>query len=47
MTTDLPYWPYRTYNWGRWANDLGTLNLLNETTTARAIASVRNNRSTR
>jgi kynurenine formamidase len=43
VTTDLPYWPHRSYNWGRWANDLGTLNLLNETTTARAIASVQEN----
>ena len=43
MTADLPHWPYKTYNWGRWSNDLGTLNLLDEASTARAIASVRTN----
>ncbi|MBM3344918.1 MAG: cyclase family protein [Betaproteobacteria bacterium] len=36
----LPYWPHRTYNWGRWSNDRGTLNLLDPGTTQRAIASV-------
>ena len=45
MSTALPYWPYKTYNWGRWPNDLGTLNLLSEATTARAIASVKANKT--
>jgi kynurenine formamidase len=36
----LSAWPYRSYNRGRWDNDLGTLNLLGPTTTARAIASI-------
>ena len=41
MSTALSYWPYKTYNWGRWPNDLGTLNLLSDATTARALASVK------
>ena len=41
MSTELSYWPYKTYNWGRWSNDLGTLNLLNVATTGRTIASVK------
>jgi hypothetical protein len=43
MTTDetLDYWPYRTYNWGRWPNDRGTLNLIDEATVARALATPR------
>ena len=41
MSTALSYWPYKTYNWGRWPNDRGTLNLLSAATTARAIASVK------
>ena len=45
MNSTLPYWPYKTYNWGRWPNDLGTLNLLSEATTARAIASVKANKT--
>lgn len=36
----LPHWPYRTYNWGRWANDRGTLNLLGPDTTRRSVAAV-------
>ena len=45
MNTTLSYWPYKTYNWGRWPNDRGTLNLLSEATTARAIASVKAHRT--
>ena len=45
MSTTLSYWPYKTYNWGRWPNDRGTLNLLSEATTARAIASVKAHRT--
>ena len=45
MSTTLSYWPYKTYNWGRWPNDRGTLNLLSEVTTARAIASVKAHRT--
>lgn len=37
----LPYWPYRTFNWGRWQNDRGTLNLIGELTTRRAMATVK------
>lgn len=36
----LPYWPYRTFNWGRWPDDRGTLNLLGPAVTRRAIESV-------
>jgi kynurenine formamidase len=39
---ELPVWPYRTYNRGRWANDLGTLNLLDRKAVERAFQSVRN-----
>jgi kynurenine formamidase len=37
----LEHWPFNTYNWGRWSNDLGTLNLLDAGTTRRAFAAVR------
>lgn len=38
----LQYWPYRTYNWGRWRNnDRGTLNLIDEAAVARALATPR------
>lgn len=40
-TETLPHWPYKTYNWYRWPNDLGTLNLLGRHTTRRALDSVR------
>ena len=33
----LPHWPGRTYNWNRWDNDLGTLNLLGPHTVRRAV----------
>lgn len=36
----LEHWPFRTYNWGRWPNDLGTLNLLGPAATRRALGSV-------
>lgn len=36
----LPYWPFQTYNRGRWPNDLGTMNLLNQDCVRRAIASI-------
>lgn len=36
----LPYWPYQTYNWGRWPNDRGTLNLLGPDTVRRALETV-------
>lgn len=45
MSADLPDWPYRTYNWDRWDNDLGTLNLLDASTTARAIGAVEDHRT--
>lgn len=36
----LAHWPYSTFNWGRWPNDRGTLNLLGPHCVARAIATV-------
>ncbi len=36
----LPHWPGRTYNWNRWPNDRGTLNLLGVHTTRRAVAAI-------
>lgn len=36
----LPHWPHSSFNWGRWPNDMGTLNLLGPHCVARAIASV-------
>jgi kynurenine formamidase len=39
----LPYWPHHTYNWGRWPNDRGTLNLLTPDAVRRAIATVESN----
>lgn len=43
--TDLPYWPYKTYNHGRWANDLGTMNLLGPACVERAVKSVKSFRN--
>ena len=40
-TETLEYWPYRTFNWGRWHNGRGTLNLADAAATARGINSVR------
>lgn len=37
----LPHWPYRTYNRGRWSNDLGTLNLLGPKVVERAVRSIK------
>jgi hypothetical protein len=39
----LSYWPYQTYNWGRWPNDRGTLNLLGPDAVRRALATVQGN----
>ncbi len=36
----LDYWPHQTYNWGRWDNDRGTLNLADKAATARGMASI-------
>ncbi len=36
----LDEWPHRTYNWGRWPNGRGTLNLIGRTATARGMDSV-------
>lgn len=36
----LQHWPYRTFNWGRWENDVGTLNLVGPEQARRAIATV-------
>lgn len=36
----LDSWPYRTFNRGRWANDLGTLNLLGPHVIKRAVAAI-------
>jgi kynurenine formamidase len=36
----LPHWPGRTYNWGRWNNDRGTLNLLGQHTLRRAVEAI-------
>lgn len=36
----LDYWPYQTYNWNRWDNNRGTLNLADKAATARGMASV-------
>lgn len=36
----LPAWPHRTFNWHRWPDDRGTLNLLSAATTRRAVASI-------
>jgi kynurenine formamidase len=35
----LDYWPYRTFNWGRWENDLGTLNLVDKAAVKRGLQS--------
>lgn len=37
---ELENWPYKSYNRGRWDNDLGTLNFLNASCIRRAIASI-------
>lgn len=36
----LDYWPFKTYNWGRWDNLRGTLNLADKAATTRGMASV-------
>ncbi len=46
MATDrigdkLEHWPYQTYNWGRWADGRGTLNLIDREATRRGFAAVR------
>ncbi len=35
------HWPRHSGNWGRWPNDLGTLNLLTPEATLRGAAAVR------
>jgi kynurenine formamidase len=37
---EISYWPYRTYNWGRWDNDLGTLNHLDAAAVRRGMECV-------
>ena len=37
----LDYWPFHTYNWGRWDNGRGTLNLAGAAATARGTAAVK------
>ena len=37
----LEHWPYQTYNWGRWTNGKGTLNLADNTATKRGFNSVK------
>lgn len=36
----LEAWPYQTYNWGRWSNGRGTLNLIDRAATARGVDTV-------
>lgn len=36
----LPHWPYRSYNRGRWPNDRGTLNLIGPDAARRAVTSL-------
>lgn len=38
---ELGYWPYRTYNWGRWDNGRGTLNLVDAQATQRGLQSAK------
>lgn len=42
---EMPHWPYKAYNRGRWSNDLGTMNLLGPECVSRAIKSVRDYRN--
>ena len=37
----LEAWPHQTYNWGRWSNGRGTLNLVDRAATARGVQTVR------
>jgi len=39
-TQSLEHWPYRTYNWGRWSNGRGTLNLVDRAATRRGFDAV-------
>jgi len=34
---ELDYWPYRVFNWRRWDNDLGTLNLIDKAAVERGL----------
>ncbi len=36
----LEHWPYHTYNWGRWSNGRGTLNLVDRDATRRGFDAV-------
>ena len=36
----LDYWPYRTFNWRRWPDQRGALNLIDAAATARGVAAV-------
>lgn len=36
----LEYWPFHTYNWGRWSNGRGTLNLVDRDATRRGFEAV-------
>ena len=36
----LQHWPYHTYNWGRWENGRGTLNLADKAATQRGLQAV-------
>lgn len=38
---ELGYWPHKTYNRGRWPNDLGTMNLLGPGCVQRAVGSIK------
>ncbi|MCC5868046.1 MAG: cyclase family protein [Gammaproteobacteria bacterium] len=38
MTEKLSYWPFKTYNWGRWDNDQGTLNFIDDQAVKRALS---------
>lgn len=40
----LDQWPHQTYNWERWNNGRGTLNLVDAEATARGVASVSDHR---
>lgn len=42
---ELGYWPHKAYNRGRWANDLGTMNLLGPDCVRRAVDSIRDFRN--
>lgn len=36
----LEYWPHQTYNWGRWSNGRGTVNLVDQAATKRGFDAV-------